>query len=172
MQYLFLSLQTSLPHELLCSSCIFMQFIFLSLLEVKHILNFITDARKGNVFKGVCQSFCSQGSLLWGGLCSGGISAPGQSLLGRGRSLLSGGVGTYPLLLTSNGGHCSGRYASYWNAFLYCRKIHHISRNGHRKDVYSEKNATQIRQRAHILKVKYCFNIHNAHLNLVLPILG
>ena len=35
-----------------------------------------------------------------------------------------------------------------------------------------KKNATQIRQRAHILKFKYCFNIHNAHLNLVLPILG
>ena len=25
---------------------------------------------------------------------------------------------TYPLVLTSSVGHCSGRYASYWNAFL------------------------------------------------------
>ena len=24
----------------------------------------------------------------------------------------------YPPVLTSSGGHCSGRYASYWNAFL------------------------------------------------------
>ena len=26
--------------------------------------------------------------------------------------------GQAPLVLTSSGGHCSGRYASYWNAFL------------------------------------------------------
>ena len=29
-----------------------------------------------------------------------------------------GGVGTPPGL-TSSGGHCSGRYASCWNAFLF-----------------------------------------------------
>ena len=29
-----------------------------------------------------------------------------------------GGVGTPLLVLKSSGGHCNGRYASYWNAFL------------------------------------------------------
>ena len=28
-----------------------------------------------------------------------------------------------PLVLTSNGGHCRGRYASYWNAFLFGLKL-------------------------------------------------
>ena len=29
-----------------------------------------------------------------------------------------GGLPNFPVL-TSSGGHCSGRYASYWNAFLF-----------------------------------------------------
>ena len=28
-----------------------------------------------------------------------------------------------PLVLTSSGGHCSGRYISYWNAFLYYKTL-------------------------------------------------
>ena len=47
----------------------------------------------------------SRGVCLWeGGLLPGGL-APGE-------------VGTQPVL-TSSGGHCSSRYASYWNAFLF-----------------------------------------------------
>ena len=30
---------------------------------------------------------------------------------------LGGGAAQSPPVLTSSGGHCSGRYASYWNAF-------------------------------------------------------
>ena len=28
-----------------------------------------------------------------------------------------------PSVLTSSGSNCSGRYASYWNAFLLCQEI-------------------------------------------------
>ena len=32
-----------------------------------------------------------------------------------------------PLVLTSSGGHCSGRYVSYWNAFLFfLRSVSHF----------------------------------------------
>ena len=57
-----------------------------------------TKLRKGNVFTPVCQSFCSRG----GGVC-----------------LPSACWDTHPRAgQTSPGGQCSGRYASYWNAFL------------------------------------------------------
>ena len=32
-----------------------------------------------------------------------------------------------PSELTSNGGHCSGRYASYWNAFLFDSLFRNVS---------------------------------------------
>ena len=50
---------------------------------------------------------CSQGGLLLGGVCSRGC------LLLR-VCLLPGGAWWRP----PRDGHCSGRYASYWNAFL------------------------------------------------------
>ena len=31
--------------------------------------------------------------------------------------------GGLPPVLTSSGGHCSGRYASYWNAFLFPKRF-------------------------------------------------
>ena len=62
---------------------------------------FIFTARKrslgqGNIFIGVCQEFCSRGG---GGVCSRG-----------------GAWWRFP-----PDGYCCGRYASYWNAFLYCK---------------------------------------------------
>ena len=49
------------------------------------------------------------GGLLWGGVCSRGGLVPGEVVC-------SGGVpdGDPP-----KDGHCCGRYASYWNAFLF-----------------------------------------------------
>ena len=41
--------------------------------------------------------------------------------------------GCRPLVVTSNGGHCSGWYASFWNAFLFgksfAKKLHENERN-------------------------------------------
>ena len=46
-------------------------------------------------------------------VCIGGIDRPPWICLRR------EGVSADPLVVTSSGGHCSGRYASYWNAFLF-----------------------------------------------------
>ena len=54
---------------------------------------------QGNIFIGVCQKFCSQ---------VGGVSARGGGVCFWG---VSGG--------DPPDGYCCGRYASYWNAFLY-----------------------------------------------------
>ena len=56
---------------------------------------------------------CSRGCLLWGVACSEGLSAPGGALLW-------GGCGNPPPPKAD--GYCCGRYASYWNAFLFCIK--------------------------------------------------
>ena len=48
-----------------------------------------------------------QGDLFW--RVGGGLLLTGQFLGGSG----------HPRVLTSNGGHCSGREACYWNAFLF-----------------------------------------------------
>ena len=37
--------------------------------------------------------------------------------------MVSGDRYTYPPVLTSSGGHRSGRYASYWNAFLFISSV-------------------------------------------------
>ena len=70
----------------------------------------------------------NRGSLVRGG---GGLHR-GQSV-SRGSSygggsayrggLHPGGLPNSPPQLTSGGPHCSGRYASYWNAFLFAIKI-------------------------------------------------
>ena len=52
------------------------------------------------------------GCLLLGGVCSGGVSALGVSAGGGGGCLLCTEA-------TGRDGHCCGRYASYWNAFLF-----------------------------------------------------
>ena len=55
---------------------------------------------KGNVFRGVCESFRSR-------------------IGGQGGQAFRSGWRPPVLLPTSSGGHCSRRYASYWNAFLF-----------------------------------------------------
>ena len=61
-----------------------------------------------------------------GRVCLGWVCLVVGTLVGgmsRGWDLAGGGYsplrGTTPKL-TSSGGHRSGRYASYWNAFLFC----------------------------------------------------
>ena len=58
---------------------------------------------------------CSQGvSALGGGVCSGGCLLSGGWCLLPGVSAPGGGAWWRP----PRDGHCCGRYASYWNAFL------------------------------------------------------
>ena len=76
------------------------------------------NTREGNVFRRLCKSFCLQG-WVWYRVPSRGYDntsclvpcSLGGLLPWRGRK-------GYPLVLTSSGDHCSGRYASYWNAFM------------------------------------------------------
>ena len=57
-------------------------------------------------------------------------------------------------LLTSSGGHCSGRYASYWNAFLFLKlvswllnRIKDLGQQGNRQNYspYRETDSCSIR---------------------------
>ena len=86
---------------------------FFSLLTYYHPS---TKLREGNVFTGVCQSFCPRG---W--VCL----VPGPFWVGMpSHRSLPGGIpgtpsGRYMPRLTSSCGHRSSRYASYWNAFLF-----------------------------------------------------
>ena len=75
-----------------------------------------------------------EGLFLGGGSASSGVLPPrggstsrgigclpprgGGGLPPEGGGLPPGGSGN-PLVLTSSDGHCSDRYASYWNAFLF-----------------------------------------------------
>ena len=56
--------------------------------------------------------------FIVGGGRIGGPASEGGLHLGRVGSA-SRGVGQTPPIVTSSGGHCSGRHASYWNAFLF-----------------------------------------------------
>ena len=60
----------------------------------------------GSTFRGVC----IQGVCIWGVCIQGVCMHQGGA---------SRGVGQTPQLMTSSGGHCSGQYASYLNAFLF-----------------------------------------------------
>ena len=64
-----------------------------------------TKLRKGNVFTSVCLGFCPQGG--------GGCLPP----------CTGWGVWPTPLGRHPPDGTCSGRYASYWNAFLFNKQI-------------------------------------------------
>ena len=97
--------------------------------------------QKGNVFTPVCHSFCSQGEVY---------TPLGRHPLGRhplADTPWQTSVGRYPLTDTQTlpwqrrppwqttpgrhppprDSHCSGRYPSYWNAFLYSNGKHHLS---------------------------------------------
>ena len=80
-----------------------------------------TKLRQGNVFTGVCQSFCSQcsqGGSVW--QTPPWADIPRQTPPFR-HPLPSACWDTPP------GGHCSGRYASYWNAFLFSISVQFVS---------------------------------------------
>ena len=65
---------------------------------------------KGNVFTLFCQSFCSRGKGCIPA-CNWGVYTPWED---------TPWADTPPPGQTlSRDGNCSGRYASYWNAFLY-----------------------------------------------------
>ena len=57
-----------------------------------------------------------------------GSASRGRGSASRGRGSASGGS-AHPHCVTSIGGHCSSRYASYWNAFLlvinFVMKLNH-----------------------------------------------
>ena len=92
--------------------------------DVRSLGIFIARKRslgQDNIFRSMCQSFCSQGG--WGvcsggacsgeGLLSGGVLLPGGACSGG--CLLRGGRGVE----TPRDSCCCGKYASYWNAFLF-----------------------------------------------------
>ena len=83
------------------------------------ISSFLPTAREGSIFTGVCLS--TGGSLLVDGgriqtetpLCTE-TSPPDRDPSGQ-----SPPPDSDPQELTSSGGHCSCRYTSYWNTFLF-----------------------------------------------------
>ena len=97
--------------------------------------------REGNFFTGVCDSVHRGGCLLLGGACSRGVwsrgvPAPGGLVWGvwSGGGACSGGSGLGGACSGGSGpggvpggdppdSYCCGRYASYWNAFLFSRSI-------------------------------------------------
>ena len=88
----------------------------------------LQTAREGNVFRSVILSrgsACEVGSASKGGLPLKGVPLKGGLPLGvlppeslHLGNLPPGGSVQPPPVLTSNLGHCSSRYASYWNAIL------------------------------------------------------
>ena len=89
---------------------------------------FLPTAREGNVFRSVCPSVCQrrvggrEDDLPKGGLPRGGSGlltgrSTDRASAKRGFCICLRG-GQTPLVVTSSCGHCRGRYASYWNAFL------------------------------------------------------
>ena len=88
---------------------------------------------QGNVFTRVCHSV--HGVSVQGGLCPGGSRSRGLCTGGwvsvqgglSSRGSLSRGEGfcqEYPPCMVK-----SGRYASYWNAFLFCEMFCPVTRN-------------------------------------------
>ena len=121
---------------------------------VKHLLlPPTTKLWKGNVFKPVCQSFCSQGGYVcvfqhvlgqtppladtsladtpWqtnpGQTSPRGRHLPGKHpSLGRHPPGQTPPLGRPPTTPPKPDGHCSRRYASCWNAFLLCLNVCHF----------------------------------------------
>ena len=71
-----------------------------------------TKLRKGNVFTSVCQDFCPRGRGVCIPACTGVDTPP--PCVDRRCILACTGADTPP----PADYYCSGRYASYWNAFL------------------------------------------------------
>ena len=66
-----------------------------------------TKLRQGNIFTSVCQEFCSRGGVC---LSACWDTTPQADPPGRHPRVDTPSLGRH---------HCSGWYASYWNAFLY-----------------------------------------------------
>ena len=89
-------------------------------IRINGILPAATKLGQGNVFTGVCDSVHGGGVVVWswggGGLIPGGLQFFGGCLQFFGGSPIFGGLQIFgnppPIWLMS------GRYASYWNAFL------------------------------------------------------
>ena len=91
-----------------------------------------TKLGQGNIFTSVCQEFCPLGGRAWQGACvvggmhSGGCAWQGACMAGghvwqgegdmhgRGACMAGGVRGRYYEIRSM-----SGRYALYWNAFLF-----------------------------------------------------
>ena len=99
------------------------------LFEFIQTFEFITarkrSFRKGNVFTHVCQSVRG-GACVGGGACviGGGMRGRGHAWQGTcvagggGHAWLGGRCAWRGGMRDRRDDHCSGRYASYWNAFL------------------------------------------------------
>ena len=96
--------------------------------------------QQGYVFTGVCDSVhrgwgggvCMHGR---GGMCGGwgmrgrGVCMVGVCMHGWGACVVGRHVWQGVAMHGRRDGHCSGRYASYWNAFLFCiplKEKHHF----------------------------------------------
>ena len=75
----------------------------------------VTKLGQGNIFRSACQEFCPQGGGAWqGSMCGkGGMCGRGHAWRGGGWSCVARGGGVRGIR------SMSGRYASYWNAFLF-----------------------------------------------------
>ena len=72
-----------------------------------------TELRQGNVFRSVCQEFCPQMGFL--PQCMLGYTPLGR----HPTSVDTPSLADIPQADAPPVGYCSGRYASYWNAFLF-----------------------------------------------------
>ena len=73
-----------------------------------------TKLQKGNVFTSVCQEFCPLGDVHPTGQTTPRQTLPVQTHPQADTPLVRHPPGRHP----QADGYCSGRYASYWNAFF------------------------------------------------------
>ena len=78
---------------------------------IAFLLPSATKLRQGNIFTSVCQEFCPQG-----GLCLSACWDTHPSPLGRHPPGADSPLGS---ACWDRHGYCCGRYASYWNVFLF-----------------------------------------------------
>ena len=92
----------------------------------------LPTARESNIFRSDCQSLCPQvgrGGLPLGSLHLGGLPRGESPSRGGWADPFPPGSASREGSAPSPSGHCSGRYASYWNAFLFYIKNPYQSYN-------------------------------------------